>query len=61
MTVLYVVKDGKAVIQKVKKGMETNELVVIEKGLKAGDQVIKNPQEEGLEVGKRVEVSSDKK
>ena len=52
---VFVVKDGKAVIQKVEKGMETNELVVIEKGLEKGDQVIKNPQEEGLEVGKKIE------
>lgn len=52
---VFVVKDGKAVIQKVEKGMETNELVVIEKGIEAGNQVIKNPQEEGLEVGKMIE------
>lgn len=52
---VFVVKDGKAVIQKVEKGIETNDVVVIEKGLKAGDQVIKNPQEEGLEVGKKIQ------
>ena len=33
---VFVVKDGKAVIQKVEKGIETNELVVIEKGLEKG-------------------------
>lgn len=52
---LWVVKGGKAVLQKVEKGMETDELVVIEKGIKAGDKVIKNPLLEGLEAGKAVE------
>ncbi len=52
---LWIVKDGKGVIQKVQKGMETDELAIIEKGLNTGDQVIKNPQLEGLEQGKRVE------
>ncbi|MBP1934377.1 efflux RND transporter periplasmic adaptor subunit [Ammoniphilus resinae] len=51
---LWVVRDGKAVIQPVQKGMETDDLVVIEKGLSAGDQVILNPQQEGLKQGKRV-------
>ncbi|KEF36364.1 RND family efflux transporter, MFP subunit [Schinkia azotoformans MEV2011] len=52
---LWVVKDGKVMVQKVETGMETDELVVIEKGLQAGDVVIKNPQLEGLKVGKAVE------
>ncbi|MGI9951509.1 efflux RND transporter periplasmic adaptor subunit [Moorellaceae bacterium AZ2] len=51
---LWVVRDGRAHIQKVEKGMETDELVVIEDGLKPGDIVIKNPQLEGLKPGKRV-------
>ncbi|HHW02129.1 MAG TPA: efflux RND transporter periplasmic adaptor subunit [Thermoanaerobacterales bacterium] len=51
---LWIVKDGRAQIRKVTKGMETDELVVIEQGLKPGDIVIKNPQLEGLEQGKRV-------
>lgn len=51
---LWVVKGGKAIIQRVEKGMETDEMVVIEKGLKAGDQVIKNPQLEGLAHGKKI-------
>jgi len=51
---LWVVRDGKAVTQPVQKGMETDELVVITKGLSAGDQVILNPQQEGLKQGKRV-------
>lgn len=52
---LWLVKDGKVMVQKVETGMETDELVVIEKGLQAGDVVIKNPQLEGLKVGKAVE------
>lgn len=51
---LWVIRDGKAVIQEVKKGMENDELAVIEEGLHAGDRVIKNPQLEGLEQGKRI-------
>lgn len=52
---LWLVKDGKVTVQKVEKGMETDELVVIEKGLQAGDVVVKNPQLEGLAEGKSVE------
>ncbi|MEW9668180.1 efflux RND transporter periplasmic adaptor subunit [Ammoniphilus sp. 3BR4] len=51
---LWVIREGKAVIQEVKKGMENDELAVIEKGLNAGERVIKNPQLEGLEQGKRI-------
>ncbi|MBC7326389.1 MAG: efflux RND transporter periplasmic adaptor subunit, partial [Moorella sp. (in: Bacteria)] len=51
---LWVVRDGRAQIQKIEKGMETDELIVIEQGLQPGDIVIKNPHLEGLEVGKRV-------
>lgn len=52
---LWLVRDGKVTVQKVEKGMETDELVVIEKGLQAGDVVVKNPQLEGLAEGKAVE------
>ncbi|NSL52336.1 efflux RND transporter periplasmic adaptor subunit [Calidifontibacillus erzurumensis] len=55
---VWVVKNGKAKMQEVKTGMETDELVVIEEGLKAGDLVIKNPQLEGLKVGKAVQQSN---
>ncbi|HBT47588.1 MAG TPA: efflux RND transporter periplasmic adaptor subunit [Peptococcaceae bacterium] len=51
---LWVVRDGRAHIQRVEKGMETDELVVIEEGLVPGDLVLKNPRLEGLEPGKRV-------
>lgn len=52
---LWLVKEGKATVQKVETGMETDELVVIEQGLQAGDVVVKNPQLEGLAEGKAVE------
>jgi HlyD family secretion protein len=52
---LWLVKDGKTTVQKVEKGMETDELVVIEKGLQVGDIVVKNPHLEGLTEGKAVE------
>lgn len=51
---LWVIREGKAVIRQVQKGMETDELAVIQEGLHAGDLVIKNPKLEGLEQGKRV-------
>lgn len=51
---LWLVKDGKVMVQKVETGMETDELVVIEKGLQVGDVVVKNPQLEGIKEGKEV-------
>ncbi|MDO9534369.1 MAG: HlyD family efflux transporter periplasmic adaptor subunit [Bacillota bacterium] len=51
---LWVVRDGRAVIQQVMKGMETDESVVIEEGLQHGDLVIRNPRMDGLAEGKRV-------
>lgn len=51
---LWVVKKGKAQIQQVKKGMETDKYVAIQEGLKEGDLVILNPQLEGLKEGKRI-------
>ncbi|MCF6093059.1 HlyD family efflux transporter periplasmic adaptor subunit [Microaerobacter geothermalis] len=51
---LWVVRDGKAIVQPVKTGLETDEEVVIEEGLQQGDQVIRNPQLEGLKEGKKV-------
>ncbi|WP_017756699.1 efflux RND transporter periplasmic adaptor subunit [Calidifontibacillus oryziterrae] len=57
---LWVVKDGKAIIQKVETGLETDELIVIEKGLAKGDFIIKNSQLEGLVEGKRIKIFHDK-
>ncbi|MEW6662751.1 MAG: efflux RND transporter periplasmic adaptor subunit [Bacillota bacterium] len=52
---LWLVREGKASIQPVKKGFATNEQVVIEDGLKPGDRVIRNPRLEGLKPGQKVE------
>lgn len=51
---LWVVRQGKARVQPVTEGFATNEYVVIEKGLEAGDLVILNPQLEGLKEGKKI-------
>lgn len=51
---LWVVEDGKAKLRKVKKGLETDEEVVIEEGLNPGDQVIRNPRLAGLAEGKGI-------
>jgi len=51
---LWVVRNGKAIIQPVVKGLENDQEVVILEGLKDGDTVIRNPQLEGLKQGKRI-------
>ena len=51
---LWVVREGKAQIQPVKKGFENDREVVIENGLKEGDLVILNPQLKGLKKGIKV-------
>ena len=50
----WVVRGGRAEIQIVEKGLETDREVVILEGLEEGDFVILNPQLEGLSQGKRV-------
>lgn len=51
---LWVVRKGKATIQTVEKGFENDRYVVIESGLEDGDQVITNPQLEGLKPGVKI-------
>ncbi len=51
---VWVVREGKAAIQTVTKGLETGTDVVIEEGLQPGDRVIINPKLEGLKEGKKV-------
>jgi HlyD family secretion protein len=51
---VWVVRQGKAQIQSVEKGLETDDEVVIVSGLKAGDLVIRNPRLDGLKKGARV-------
>lgn len=55
---LFIVKNGKAVIRQVTTGLETNNDIVITKGLQVGDQVIDNPQAEGLKEGKKIKVEN---
>jgi len=51
---VWVLRRGKALVQPVVRGFGTEEDVVIRKGLQPGDQVIRNPQTEGLKEGKRL-------
>ena len=53
---LFVIRDGRAEIQIVKRGFETEEETVITDGLQPGDKVIRNPRLEGLAPGRRVAV-----
>lgn len=47
-------EEGKAVIQPVHKGLETDNEVVIVTGVAQGDQLLQNPRLEGLKQGVRV-------
>ncbi|MGI6144731.1 MAG: efflux RND transporter periplasmic adaptor subunit [Clostridia bacterium] len=51
---LWVVRNNTAHIQPVETGFENEQDIVIEKGLKAGDQVILDPQLEGLKEGAKI-------
>ena len=57
---VWLVQDGRALIQPVKKGLENDSQVIIEEGLNAGDQIIRYPNIDGLKDGKRVtEIASE--
>lgn len=56
---VFVVKNGKAVIQEVTVAYESNSKYVIEEGLEEGDEVIKDPNIEGLK--ENIAVKSEKK
>lgn len=56
---VFVVKNGKALIQEVTVAYESNSKYVIEKGLEEGDEVIKDPNIEGLK--ENIAVKSEKK
>lgn len=56
---VFVVKNGKAVIQEVTVAYESNSKYVIEEGLEEGDEVIKDPNIEGLK--ENVAVKSEQK
>lgn len=51
---LWIVDKGQAKVQPVETGFENNSHVVITQGLKPGDLVILNPQQEGLKENKKV-------
>lgn len=53
---LWLVKDGKAVIQPVQKGFENDRDVAIIEGLQEGDLVILNHKMTGLKEGKRIKI-----
>ncbi|OEH84921.1 hypothetical protein BHU72_06940 [Desulfuribacillus stibiiarsenatis] len=48
---VWVVKDGVAEIQKIHKGFESADRVVVEQGLELGQQMIRNPRIDGLKPG----------
>jgi HlyD family secretion protein len=48
---VWVVKNNKALMQKVEKGLETDLEAVVLEGLSPGDVIVKNPNIEGLKVG----------
>ena len=56
---VFVVKNGKAVIQEVAVAYESNSKYVIEEGLEEGDEVIKDPNIEGLK--ENIAVKSEQK
>lgn len=51
---LWLVKNGKAVVQPVQKGFENDRDVAITDGLVEGDLIILNPKMTGLKPGKRI-------
>ena len=51
---LWIVKNGRAFIQEVEKGLETDQEVIIKKGLNPGDTIIIDPQTKGLKENKKV-------
>ena len=53
---LFVIREGRAELQAVERGLETEEETVITEGLQPGEQVIRNPRLEGLAPGRRVVV-----
>ena len=50
---LWIVKNGRAFIQEVEKGLETDQEVIIKKGLNPGDTIIIDPQTKGLKENKK--------
>ena len=55
---LWLVRDGKAMIQSVTKGLENEKETIITQGLQEGDQVLLDPELSGLKEGKRINQTS---
>lgn len=53
---IWVAEAGKARVRAVKTGFENEREVVIEEGLKQGELILLNPQQEGLKDGVRVKI-----
>jgi HlyD family secretion protein len=51
---VWIIENGKAKVQQIKKGFENDSDVVITEGLKEGDRIILNPQTVGLKEGVKV-------
>ncbi|MEA4901030.1 efflux RND transporter periplasmic adaptor subunit [Desulfitobacterium sp.] len=54
---LWVIRDGKASVQPVVKGLENNNETIIEQGIQEGDQILLDPDLKGLKEGKRVQAA----
>ncbi|WP_006716924.1 efflux RND transporter periplasmic adaptor subunit [Desulfitobacterium metallireducens] len=54
---LWVIRDGKATLQPVTKGLENDKESIIEKGLEDGDQVLLDTELKGLKEGKRIKAA----
>lgn len=59
MDAVFVVKEGKAHVQKVNIAYESNDVFVISNGLSSGDEVIRNPNMEGLEEGSLIHAMNE--
>lgn len=54
---LWVIRDGKARLQQVTKGLENQKETIIEKGLQDGDQILLDTELKGLKEGKRIKAA----
>ncbi len=51
---VWVVRDGRAAVQTVEKGIETDSEVVITSGISNGERIVRNPRIDGISEGKKV-------
>ncbi len=57
---VFVIKDGKAILQKVTSSYESTSEYVIDTGLNEGDEIVKDPNVEGLKNNSRIKLISEK-